>query len=121
MGAMGIATARIAMKIERLNACRLFGRLDMLDEAPRLLFKGLALETPLRKSTSCRPRARPTEAEGVDRLHFNYTNYINELRSGNAILHHGLCITIAVHTTLVDFFQTSCGFLDAARERIVTN
>jgi hypothetical protein len=104
-GVMGIATARIVVKIKRLNACRLFGRLDMLDEAPRLLFKGFALETPLRKSTSRRPRAHHAKAEGVDRLYFNYTNHIHELRSGDAVLHRGLCIMIAAHTTLVGLIQ----------------
>ena len=54
-------------------------------------------------------------------MHFNYTNEIDLLRSEDAILHHGLCITIATHTTLVDLFEWACGLSDPIRERIVTN
>lgn len=57
----------------------------------------------------------------MDRPHLNYTNQINQLHSQDAILHRGLCITIDAHTTLADLFQSSCGFSDAAWERIVTN
>jgi hypothetical protein len=90
MGAMGIATARMAMKIARLKACRLFGRLDMLDEAPWLQFNGLVFETPLRNSNSCRRFAHPAEAENVDRPDFNYTRKVNQLGSEGANLRYGL-------------------------------
>jgi hypothetical protein len=77
----------------------------MLDGTPWFQFNGLVLETPLLFSTRCRPFAHHLEAEWVDRSHFNYTNEIKQLRSLDAILRHGLCITIAAHTTLVDPIQ----------------
>jgi hypothetical protein len=104
MGAMGIAAARMAMKIARLNACKWFGKFDMLDEAPWLQFKGLAVEMPLRILTSCRPFAHRTEAECIDRPHFNYTSQVDQLRSEDANLRYGLCITLSANTTRVDVF-----------------